>query len=385
MGIGERGQGLGRRELLRRASYLGLATAAAPIVAACQGPATGSATPTAASTGTAAASPNPTPWRGSGSVVFVDGGGSFQDAAREVWLKPFEQETGVKVLDVFPFDFGKLSTMVQTNNVEWDLVDIPGSRIATAVASNLLEPLDYKIVKTDGLSPTQRSDHAIAYNNFATAIGYDTRKFSGPTAPKSWKDFWDVTKFPGARSLRKIAYVQLEAALMADGVAPDKLYPLDVDRAFKKLDEIKPHVKVWWTAGQQPIDLLTSGEVVMANAFANRITAATAAGAKVDVTWGGGVIASSFLCVPRGSKNRENAMRLLDHILGARAQALITEKVAVAPANAKAYDFVKPEIAKNLPTFPQNVAQGMAYQSELDYWAKNFDALQKRFDEWVAK
>ena len=39
---------------------------------------------------------------------------------------------------------------------------------------------------------------------------------------------------------------------MADGVAPDKLYPLDVDRAFKKLEEIKPNITVWWTSGRNP-------------------------------------------------------------------------------------------------------------------------------------
>src|SRR5205823_2462578 len=78
----------------------------------------------------------------------------------------------------------------------------------------------------------------------------------GGTQPKSWADWWDVKKFPGARSMRDHPVDNLEFALIADGVAMDKLYPLDVDRAFKKLDQIKPHVNVWWSTGQQPAQLL---------------------------------------------------------------------------------------------------------------------------------
>ena len=40
-------------------------------------------------------------------------------------------------------------------------------------------------------------------------------------------------------------------ALLADGVAPSKLFPLDLDRAFHKLDQIKPNVAVWWKTGDQ--------------------------------------------------------------------------------------------------------------------------------------
>ena len=53
-------------------------------------------------------------------------------------------------------------------------------------------------------------------------------------------------------------------ALLADGVPADKLYPIDMDRAFHKLDEIKPHITVWWTTGAQPAQLLLDKEVVMA-------------------------------------------------------------------------------------------------------------------------
>jgi putative spermidine/putrescine transport system substrate-binding protein len=46
-------------------------------------------------------------------------------------------------------------------------------------------------------------------------------------------------------------------------VPPDKLYPMDIEPAFKKLDQIKPHIKVWWTQGNQSQQLIRDGEIDM--------------------------------------------------------------------------------------------------------------------------
>ena len=78
--------------------------------------------------------------------------------------------------------------------------------------------------------------------------------------PKTWADLFDAEKFPGKRTFYKwSAPGVIEAALLADGVAPDKLYPLDLDRAFKKLDTIKDDI-IWWIGGAQSQQLLASAE-----------------------------------------------------------------------------------------------------------------------------
>ncbi|NBW25913.1 MAG: extracellular solute-binding protein, partial [Betaproteobacteria bacterium] len=97
----------------------------------------------------------------------------------------------------------------------------------------------------------------------------------GANGPKTLEDFFNVTKFPGKRGLKKDPSVTLEWALMADGVAVNDVYkvlgtPAGVDRAFKKLDTIKSSI-VWWTAGAQPPQLLASGEVVMTHSWHGRI------------------------------------------------------------------------------------------------------------------
>ncbi len=193
-------------------------------------------------------------------VVVASWGGSYQDALKRAWFQPFEKETGIKVTDVSPVNYGKMATMVETKNVEWDVVDVGSSFVATGISKNLFQPLNYSVIDKQGLIPESVNEFAVGIEYFSTLLAYSTKRY--PTgAPESWADFWNVTKFPGVRAMRKISYTTCEQALMADGVPPSKIYPIDVDRAFKSLDRIKPHVKVWWTQGAQPIQLLTDGEV----------------------------------------------------------------------------------------------------------------------------
>ena len=103
---------------------------------------------------------------------------------------------------------------------------------------------------------------------------YDGNKMAD--GPKSWADFWDVEKFPGKRGMLGQALYTLENALMADGVPRPMSTtvlrtPEGVDRAFAKLDQIKPHV-VWWTSSSTAMQNLDAGEVVMTDMYNGRVT-----------------------------------------------------------------------------------------------------------------
>ena len=132
---------------------------------------------------------------------------------------------GIKIVDTSPVDFGKLRAMVESGNVIWNITEIGGQdgyrvtqmgagradrcqdrRPQQVPAAGADEPRVLAQLLLDG-------DLPIARTHFRTA------------RPKSWADFWDVKAFPGPRSLRNHPVDNLEAALMADGVAPDKLYP----------------------------------------------------------------------------------------------------------------------------------------------------------------
>ncbi len=192
--------------------------------------------------------------RAAGEVIYAGFGGSFMEAMKKAWFQPFEAETGIRVR-VAPPDLGKLAAMVETKTVEWDVVDVPGSFIGTGIAKNLFDSLDYKVINTDGLEPGQYGELAISYLVFATILAWSTRRYSGSNVPATWADFWDVQRFPGPRGMINVGtpWVVLAAALMADGVPPDHLFPMDLDRAFPKVDRLGPHTaRDRYICGERP-------------------------------------------------------------------------------------------------------------------------------------
>jgi putative spermidine/putrescine transport system substrate-binding protein len=314
-------------------------------------------------------------------IVFNGAGGTWQDNARKAWLSPFSKDTGIGVIDVVPFDIGKLSTMVRTGTVEWDVTDIPGEFVGLAAERDLLEPIDYKIVDRNALPPEDYGQHHVVYGHFSTNMVFNTRRVTGADKPASWRDYWDVQKFSGPRSFRKNPAVALEAALLADDVPPEKLYPLDVDRAFRKLDQLKGQVR-WWTSAVQSVQLIADGEVNLGVTFNSRAIAARDQGAPLEIVWNQGLVAAVYLVVPKGAKNKEDAMRLINYIIQASAQARMANLNRSAPANLNAVKEIEPAVLKDLPTAPENL-RGAAFINELGFWTKNREKIGKRFDAWL--
>lgn len=119
------------------------------------------------------------------------------------------------------------------------------------------EPLDFKQIQRDKIDPRFVSDYGVGSFFFSFVLGYNEGKL-GANKPQDWSALFDTKTFPGKRALYKWPSPGvLELALLADGVPADKLYPLDLDRAFKKLDTIKKDI-VWWGGGAQSQQLLAS-------------------------------------------------------------------------------------------------------------------------------
>ncbi len=314
-------------------------------------------------------------------VVFNGAGGSWQDNARKAWLEPFAAKQGVKVVDTFPFDLGKMSTMVKTKTVQWDVTDCPSAFVTTAIQRDLVEPIDFGVVDRGALPPENYGDKWVAYGIFSSNIVYDKRRIPGPDVPKSWQDYWDLKRFPGPRSFRNEPPIALEAALLADGVPADKLYPLDLDRAFRKLDEIKKDVR-WWPSAQQSVQLIADGEVAMGVTFSSRAISARKQGAPLEVVWNQGIMARTRFVVPKGAPNREDAMRLINFIIQPEQQARFATLNTSAPANPKAFANINPAMAPDLPSYPAN-REKMVMLDELGYWGQNSEAVFKRFNAWL--
>jgi len=171
-------------------------------------------------------------------------------------------------------------------------------------------------------------------------------------------------------------------ALLADGVPADRLYPLDIDRAFKKLDQIKPHIKVWWREGNQSQQLVRDGEVDMMSIWNGRASELKEAGVPVELVWNGAVRSTSTWCVLKGAPNRKLAWEFIQFAVQAKPQAEFNRRLYYGPTNPAAFEFIPHDIAVVLPTYSENLAVSIREDDEWE--ADRIVALEERFTQWLA-
>ena len=316
-------------------------------------------------------------------VVFNSSGGSLDEAQRRVFSDPFEKETGIKVIHTAPTNFAKLKAMVESGNVEWDITELPPRDMVRSVKLGYLEPIDYTVVDKSKLIPEAGLQYALGGGFYTTILAYNVNKFPKGKHPQTWAEFWDVKKFPGRRSLRNSPADTLEIALLADGVAPDKIYPLDVDRAFKSLDKIKPHIAVWWTVGAQPAQFLTDKEVDLITSWNGRITDIQRKGAPVEIEWNQGILNLSYYGVVKGAKHKANSMKYMAFRQRADRQAEWIKAMPYPGGNKEIFKYVDAELAKVLPTYPEHLKK--AVKVNFEWWLENADKVQERWSAWMLK
>jgi putative spermidine/putrescine transport system substrate-binding protein len=318
------------------------------------------------------------------TITFTSFGGAFQEAQRKAQLDPTEEQLGITILEDTLTGIAEVRAQVLAGAVTWDIVDLGLADCETAEREGILEPLDYDIISLEGFAEAAYSEAWAGTIYFTTALAYNTDTF-GDNPPRTWADFWDVENFPGARSLRNNPVATLEIALLADGVPKDELYPLDVDRAFAKMEEIKPHIAVWWTSGAQSAQLLADGEVDMISMWNGRIDALLAEGLPVDFTFNEGIAALDCLAIPKGAPNKDLAMRALAVMLAPEQQANIPQYINYGPTTSLAFDLgvITEEQMKISPSAPDNLA--VQAITDANWWAENRAAVQERWDAFITQ
>ncbi len=321
-------------------------------------------------------------------LTVVSWGGSYQDAQREIYFKPFSEKLGKPVLDeAWDGGIGVLQSKVKAGAPNWDVVQVEAEELALGCADGLYEKIDWKkLGGKDKFINSAVNDCGVGAIVWSTAMAYDGDKFK--EGPSTWADFWDVKKFPGKRSLRKGPKYTLEFALLADGVAKDKVYDVlsteeGVARAFKKLDELKPNI-IWWESGAQPLQLLASGEVAITSAYNGRITGINRSeGKHFKVVFPGSIYAVDSWVVLKNAENKDAAQDFIAYASLPENQAKLPKFIAYGLPNKEAASKVPADFAKDLPTDAANLQS--AIPLNVDFWIDNSEALTKRFNAWLAK
>jgi len=317
------------------------------------------------------------------SITFASWGGSFQDAERKAFLEPAAAALGITIKEDTLNGLADVRAQVQSGSPQWDIAELGSNSCAQAIKEGIVEPLDFSVINTDGIDEAVIGSHWIGIIYYATVMGWNTETY-GSNPPKDWADFFNTDKFPGDRAMYAKPYYNLETALLADGVPVDKLYPLDVERGFKLLEGIKPHVSVWWKSGAQSAQLAKDGEVDMLNVWNGRIGNAMKDGAKADYTFNQALLDYDCLVVPKGAKNVELAMKAINEFLKPENQAELPFHIDYGPVNSKAYDVpnkITPEMAKKLPSAPENASRSVVFSAT--WWVGRMNELQERFDLFI--
>ena len=324
-------------------------------------------------------------------VVVATTGGVYDQALRETWFEPFSKRTGIPVKTVIATDAEqrtRAQAMFQAGNVTWDVivnVDIiaasPQNRSFTVDMSDFCKQFETRTDLTD--QACNASGVRLSYN--ATLLAYNGDRFKGKE-PQNWADFWNTTAFPGPRALPNFGdpWRVYAAALMADGVAADKLFPLDVPRALKKLDQIKPQVQLWWKTGDQSQQGFRNGDYIIGMIWGTRAVALRKEGQPVRTSFDQAFMLADTLQLIRNSPNREGALQLLKFYLdNTDVQARFAERFSITPPSRDAIAKMNEDARKNIPTSPDAFKKIVTPDAQ---WINaNRESMLNDWNNWIQK
>ena len=325
------------------------------------------------------------------TLTVVSWGGSYSASQRKAYHEPFMKETGHTVLeDEWDGSPALIRAMVETSNYKGHVYDGSVAVAMQGCEEGFLEPIDYGKL---GMSPDDFIEGAshecgIGTITYSTLYAYRTDLF--PTdPPKDWADFWDVEKFPGKRGIRKgNPQNTLEFALMADGVEPSKVYDVlrsegGIDRAFAKLDEIKPHI-IYWETGAHAPQLLADKEVVMTTGWNGRFyNAVVDDGQPFALVWNGQALDFDYWFIPKGHPEVDLAHEFLRFASRPERQGDQTNYIAYGPVVKGSEKFINPDILPHLPTAPENTKNFIL--TDVEFWADHRESLSSKMAIWMAK
>lgn len=304
----------------------------------------------------------------------LESGGPSGDSIEQAYIKPFTEKTGIKVVRESPSGLGKLQAMVQSKSVTSVLVELGSINVVLARALGLLEPMDWSAINPAPMYAEAKWPDAFGYQYYSTLMAWQ----KGAKKPATWADFWNVKDFPGKRALPDYVSLALPIALLADGVKPENLYPLDLDRGFASLQKIKPHVSVWWQSGAQAPQLLEDKEVQYAVAWSGRVIG----NPKLEYTYNQAMLQLSYFVVPKGADpaTKAAAAGLLQEMSQLKNQTIASNIIPYTGPSPGIEKTIAKDKVDNYPTSDAN--KKLQVLVDPSWTADNAKLIEKRWQEF---
>ncbi|MEH6446874.1 MAG: ABC transporter substrate-binding protein [Oceanospirillaceae bacterium] len=327
-------------------------------------------------------------------MTVVSFGGAYGAAQQKHMIDPFVAKTGNKILfENYSGGIAEIKAQVESGNILWDVVDIEVIDLERACSEGLLEifPQDTLPAGDDGVAAADDFSKAALANEcgvgnivWTILFAYNSETIKGGK-PSKIEDLFDTKTFPGKRALRKRPQVNMEWALLADGVAPKDLYELlstdeGQQRAFKKLSTIKDDL-VWFDSWSQAPQLLNDGGAVMVQSANGRIFDAIQADKKpFEMVWDSHVYDLDVWAIVKGSKNKALAEDFIRFATSSKPEAGMQD-VAYGPTRESSYAYVDKAVLSKLPS--AHLSEGVKASGE--FWADYGESLGEKFNEWLLK
>jgi putative spermidine/putrescine transport system substrate-binding protein len=312
-------------------------------------------------------------------------GGVFDEVKRETIYDPFRKETGIEIVPVAATG-AKLLAMMKSGQHELDLIDTGDDVLLQLELGNHLMPIPYdqfKYTNPADIDPVVKRKYQLGSFIYAMVLAYNTNAIAHGSEPKSWAEFWDIKKWPQRRTFPDMATgtPTIELALIADGVPMDKLYPLDIDRAFKSLTRIRSTIPKFWDTGALSSTMLVQNEVAMGPLWSTRVQVAKDQGAPVDIQWNQNALLVQAYGIPVGSKNADGAVKFIDYASSPEVQTRWLSKYKAIPINQKSYPSTSKDLIDPATGTPWTRSKGFVL--DIHWWSQNRDKVSAAWSKWI--
>lgn len=328
------------------------------------------------------------------SLTVVSFGGAYGAAQQEHMIDPFMKETGTEILfEDYSGGIAEIKAQVEAGNILWDVVDIEVIDLERACSEGLLEPIPRDILPAgdDGTPAEEDFVPAALANECGVGVivwtiiyAYNDETMTGDK-PTTVADLFDTEKFPGKRAFRKRPQVNLEWALIADGVPAADVYSVLATeegqaQAFAKLDTIKDDI-VWFDSWSQAPQLLNDGGAVMVQSANGRIFSAIKEDSKpFEMVWDNHVYDLDVWAVVAGTQKKDLAFEFVAAATKSTPLSGMAD-VAYGPTRKSSAAYVDASVIPDLPT--SHIDQGL--KADGIFWADYGESLGEKFNEWLLK
>ncbi|HUE44050.1 MAG TPA: ABC transporter substrate-binding protein [Candidatus Sulfotelmatobacter sp.] len=333
------------------------------------------------------------------AILFAGCGPKTETLSLLVWegyadpsfLKAFEDAHHCKVVASYMGSSDELVAKLRGGSAgNYDVIS-PSSDVATSIVhAGLAAPLDLlKISAYPQLSARLRDSPLVKANGQTYGVPfvwgpnpllYDTNAF--PKAPDSWSDLWNP-KLKGKISLwDELSSVYMAAQVLGyDKPDPNQLYNLSdeqLEAVKRKLIELKPNIRKYWTTGGELTNLFQNHEITVAMGWPLMTTQLRKLSYPIGETipnenttgW------IDHLMITAASSHKELAQAFLEYMVEPQTQKLVTDVTHYTPANPATAQLLTPDEVKSL-----HLDDPDAYMKRIYFW-QDVPRRQKYTEIW---